>query len=437
MSVVRQLFGLERRDDFPPVDPWSEGKWNAGMVWQPWNGGGSVGTERAMRVAAVFACLRLLSEGVSTLPIDTYVRSAGVRRPYRPRPAYLDFAGDDELQVSYFGQLMMSLLTDGNAYVATPRDRLGVPISLRVLDPCLVKKYRVPKGQPDAGRIKFDVGGQQPKTGLTSFDIMHIPGMMLPGAIVGLSPIGYAREVIGTALAAQEFGGNFFQNGGLPSANLRFQGKKTPEQAREIATAYREAHGGSRSGGVGVLSDGAELVSTQINQRDAQFIELRQFQVPDIARIFGVPPHLIADASNSTSWGSGLAEQNLAFGQFSLRPWLERIEAGHGRLFATHLPPGVFMKMNLDALLRASLKDRYDAYKVGIDTGFLEIDEARAREDDPPSPDKVTLQDAQKLLVLMKAGYDPLDAARAIGIPPIQHTGKVPGANEPEEDPKS
>lgn len=443
MSIVRRALGLERRDDFPPVDlPYSDGKWNEGMVWQPYGNGVAVSTDRAMRVAAVFACLRLLSEAVATLPLDTFTRQRRIRLPYRPRPDYLNFQGEDELQVAYLSQLMLSLLTDGNAYVATPRDPLGVPLGLVVLDPCMVKKYRVKKGEPNAGRIRFDIrehgGGDVPaQTGLTPLDIMHIPGMMLPGKLTGLSPIGYARETIGTALSAQQFGQAFYDNAAMPAANLEFPDSKTKEQARELAKAYTYSHGGSRVGGIGVITGGGHLVSTQINQRDAQFIEFRQFQVPDIARIFGVPPHLIADASNSTSWGSGLAEQNLAFGQFSLRPWVERIEAGHGRLLTSHGLPSVFMKLNMDALLRASLKDRYDSYKTGIESDFLEIDEARALEDMPPSPDRIRKADAEKLLLLMQGGFDPKDAMRVLGLPQIKHTGKVPvPAKPPQQEDK-
>jgi HK97 family phage portal protein len=137
---------------------------------------------------------------------------------------------------------------------------------------------------------------------------------------------------------------------------------------------------------IGVLTNGAKMSKVSVQPNDAQFLETRQFQVPDIARIFGVPPHLIADASNSTSWGSGLAEQNVAFGQFSLRPWTERIEDGHTRLLTTHGMPDVFVKLNLDALLRASLKDRYDAYAVGIVNRFQTINECRRLEDLPPVP---------------------------------------------------
>jgi HK97 family phage portal protein len=194
---------------------------------------------------------------------------------------------------------------------------------------------------------------------------MHIKGMMLPGAIKGLSPIAYARETIGLGSRAT-VRQRFFDNSRCRRSSSS-PGKLAPGAADGSGRMERQSRGVGNAQKVGVLTNGAKLNKVSINPNDAQFLETRQFQVPDIARIFGVPPHLIADASNSTSWGSGLAEQNLAFGQFSLRPWTERIEDGHGRLLTTHGLPNVFVKLNLDALLRASLKDRYDSYAVGID----------------------------------------------------------------------
>jgi HK97 family phage portal protein len=168
-------------------------------------------------------------------------------------------------------------------------------------------------------------------------------------------------------------------------------GEMTREAAERFAESWHARHQGVGSANrVGVLTGGAKLQRVSIQPNDAQFLETRAFQVPDIARIFGVPPHLIADASNSTSWGSGLAEQNLAFGQFSLRPWIDRIEEAHNRLLVTHGVTEAFVKLNMDALLRASLKDRYESYAVGIASGFLEEDEARALEDMPPLDRKAT-----------------------------------------------
>lgn len=379
MSLIRNA--LEQRSIPPMPDLYDYqqglGGWAQGMVWHP-SASGNPNTTDAMRLSAVFACLRLLSEAVSTLPLDTFQRDQGTRKPYRPRPDYLSFQPPQGSRIDYLSQVMLSLLTDGNAYVLTPRDRLGVPLDLIVLDPTLVQVTR------NNGKTRYKVQNVDldPQT-----DVMHIKGMMLPGAVKGLSPIAYARETIGLGLAAQSFGKAFFDNSALPSLVLMADGKLSQGAVDRWQATWNNSHKGtSNAHKVGVLEGGAKLEKVSVNPEDAQFLQTRQFQVPDIARIFGVPPHLIADASNSTSWGTGLQEQNIAFGQFSLRPWTERIEDGHGRLLTTHGLPNVFVKLNLDALLRASLKDRYDSYQVGITAEFLTINEARKLEDLPPVP---------------------------------------------------
>lgn len=387
MSVLRRALGIEQRSlveelaNAFPGDVQGTVGWQQGMVWKGY--GDSVSTDQAMRLSAVFACLRLLSEAISTLPLDTFTRDAGTRRPFRPRPEYLSFNPPQSSRIDYLSQVILSLLTDGNAYVLVVRDRLGVPVDLIVLDPSLVTVERI------RGKVTYRASGIE----IPAANMMHIKGMTMPGSIVGLSPIGYARESIGLGLSAQRFGKSFLDNGAMPSAVIEVPASTTAgsraeerDKARSIAQNWKDTHGSGSQGKVGVLLGGAKLSTISINPDDAQYLETRQFQVPDIARIFGVPPHLIADASNSTSWGSGLAEQNLAFGQFSLRPWIERIEDAHGRLLTTHGLPSVFIKLNLDALLRASLKDRYEAYEIGIRSKFLVPNEARSKEDEPPLP---------------------------------------------------
>jgi HK97 family phage portal protein len=378
VTVLGRLLGIEERaDTYPPVSipgP-SDGTWDAGMVWRAFGSGG-VSTDSAMRLSAVFACLRLLSEAISTLPVDTFIRFQGTRRAWRPRPDYLSFQPPQGSRINYLSQVMLSLLTDGNAFVATPRDELGVPLDLIVIDPTRVTIDRV------RGRLRYQLNAQEldPR-----WDLMHIPGMTLPGHLRGLSPIGYARETIGLGLAAQSFGRSFFENGALPGAVIEAPHGMSDEAVKRWQATWNAGHQGvANANRIGVLTEGAKLSQVSVHPDEAQFLETRQFQVPDIARIYGVPPHLIADASNSTSWGSGLAEQNIAFGQFSLRPWLERIEDAHTRLLTTHGLPDVFVKLNLDALLRASLKDRYEAYGVGITNKFLLPNEARATEDMRP-----------------------------------------------------
>lgn len=369
-GILRSLFGQQQQYSY------DQGPWGQGMVrlgnapTQP------VTFNSAMTLSAVFACMRLLSEAIASMPLDTFVRDRGTRKPYRPKPDYLSFQPPEVSVIDYLSQVMLSLLSDGNAFVATPRDDMGIPLDLVPIDPCLVKIDR------DARGVKtFYVGEGE----YNSLDIMHIPAMLMPGALRGLSPLGYAMATIDLGLSAQNFGASFFRNGALPAGVIEAPGEFPEASAKRAAGLWDARHRGpGNSGKVGVLTGGAKFNKITINPDEAQFLEVRQFQVPDVARFFGVPPHLIADASNSTSWGSGLSEQNVAFGQFSLRPWVNRIETAHGRLLTTQGLPDVFVKLNMDALLRSDTEERYAAYALGIQNGWLTVNEVRALEDMAP-----------------------------------------------------
>jgi HK97 family phage portal protein len=215
--------------------------------------------------------------------------------------------------------------------------------------------------------------------------------MMMPGALRGMSPIQAAREVIDGALKAQEFGANFAANMAVPPAVIEVPStggdpQVEREKAKKVGQIWQETHGGSNAGKVGVLVGGAQLKTIAMSPEDAQWLDSKRFSVVEIARFYGVPPHLIADASGSTSWGSGLAEQNQTFGSFTLQPLCERIEEGHARLLTTHGLPDVFFKLNLDAKLRSAPKERAETNDIRIKNGSLTINEARATEDQPPVP---------------------------------------------------
>jgi HK97 family phage portal protein len=368
-----------------PADGYGQagyGGWSAGMVWRSSAGSrATVTTEQASRLSAVYGCWRILTEAISTLPGDTFTRQAGFLRPYRPRPDYLSWQPPQGSKIAYFSQVVLSLSADGNAFIATPRDALGVPLDLVPLDPSMVTVVR------EKGVISYQVQGET----YGPLDIMHIPGMMMPGALRGMSPIQAAREVIDGALKAQEYGANFAANMAVPPAVIEVPSsggdpQVEREKAKRVGQLWQETHGGSNAGRVGVLVGGAQLKTIAVSPEDAQWLDSKRFSVVEIARIYGVPPHLIADASNSTSWGSGLAEQNQTFGSFTLQPLCERIEEGHARLLTTHGLPDVFFKLNLDAKLRSAPKERAETNDIRIKNGSLTINEARATEDQPPVP---------------------------------------------------
>ncbi|WP_282793669.1 phage portal protein [Streptomyces sp. CC224B] len=356
--------------------------------------GQRVDANSALTVSAVFACVRLLSETICTLPVATYSRRGGVRREVKS-PLWLDYPDAEPGgtgRIDLLSQTVLSLLLDGNAYLAVLWDGPNI-VGLEVLDPARIEVHMV---VVDGRRRKvfhasdYDDDGNEVALGwFTTREILHVPGMTLPGEYAGVSPISFARESIGLAMAAQTYGARFFAQGAIPGALIEVPGAMSEEGLVRAREAWRLANSGAEnSHRVALLTEGAKFSKVSLSPDEAQFLETRQFQVPEVARIFGVPPHLIADASNSTSWGSGLAEQNQAFAMFSLRPWLERIEAALTRLlFAETADRQKFVKFSLDGIQRGAPTERMAMYSVGLQQGIYSIDEVRAWEDLEPLPD--------------------------------------------------
>jgi HK97 family phage portal protein len=358
------------------------------------NSGEQVDAGSALTVSAVFACVRLLSETVATLPVATYSKRGGVRKEVKSA-TWLDYPTAEPGgigRIDLISQVMLSLLLQGNAYLAITWDGPNI-VALDVIDPSKVRVHTV---IIDGKRRKIfdcwdvDQDGNEVALGwFTTRDILHIPGMMMPGDFTGVSPIAYARETIGLSLAATKYGAKFFANGATPAAIVEVPGALSEEGLARARDAWRAANSGvDNAHRVALLTEGAKFSKIAMAPDEAQFLETRQFQVPEIARIFGVPPHLISDATNSTSWGSGLAEQNQAFAMFSLRPWLERIEAGLTRLvFAETANRQLFVKFSLDGIQRGAAPQRMQMYATGLLNGIYSIDEVRGWEDLEPLPD--------------------------------------------------
>lgn len=348
-----------------PPNSWGGGTW-AGVF---------VSEEQALRLTTVWACVSLIADSVSALPLAAF-REDGAARVRVQDPPWLEepVAGMD--RVEWLGRMMVSLLLRGNAYtLVVDRDGLGFPTQLLPLHPDEVQPQR-----DSAGRLVYRVGGDL----LPPADVLHVRGLTLPGtrALEGLSPIGYARQTIGTALAAEEFGARFFGDGAHPSGILKTEQAIDEETARRYQERWMEAHGG-RHRRPAVLGGGLEWQPISLKPEEAQFLETIKAKHSDIAGFYRVPPHLISDVERSTSWGSGIEEQNLQFAQFTLGIWITRLERALSKL----LPRPRYVRFNLAALLRARVSERYRAYLMGRQGGWLSIDDVRALEEMPPLPD--------------------------------------------------
>lgn len=364
MTALHRVLGVTARDETRSVsftDLWGKG---LDVLGAKSASGIAVTPKNSMQLSAVFGSVRILTDGVSTLPVesDQVGELSWLTQPSMSDP-FLDMS-------DVLGQVMVSLLHAGNAFVATPRNPAGKIIELTVLDPAQVKKIA-----SERGMVAFEVQGVGRR--FTPFEIAHVPGMMLPGALIGIAPLDYARETVGLGLAAQKFGAGFFGNGANPSGLIEVDGPLSDEDAVRLRRRWKQLHSGSESQGVAVLTKGATFKQLTVSPEQAQFLATRQFQVPDIARFFGVPPHLLQDASGSTSWGSGLAEQTQNYVTHSLRPWVERVEAFLTRLVRSDVPSAGRVSLSLDHLLRGDFNSRVANAVSAVGAGILTVDEGR------------------------------------------------------------
>jgi HK97 family phage portal protein len=199
--------------------------------------------------------------------------------------------------------------------------------------------------------------------------------------VCGVSPIRLARQGIGLALAAEEYGARCSPTARSPPASCRPTSGSTSPQPTDSRRWEAKAKGIANAHKAVVLDSGAKFQQLTIPPEDAQFIETRRFQISEVARIFGVPPHMLMDTEKSTSWGTGIEQQGIGFVVYTLRPWLTRVEQ---RLTKMLRPNNVFAKYSVEGLLRGDTQGRYAAYAQGRQWGWLSINDIRKLEDLPP-----------------------------------------------------
>ena len=381
--MIRRLLGgdIERRE-LTFSDIWRRG---LDITTARTTSGEMVDYDAALTLSAVYAAVRLLSDSVSTLNLDVLYRSQGSEQKFRPLPGWVVNMSTELRNHEVLGQIVTSLLLDGNAYVTTLRDGTGRVIHLTVLDPSDITPTLAPD-EDGIQRLTF-TSSNAPGQTFTTRDITMVRGLLKPGQIEGVSPVTAAREFLGLGIAVQKFGASFFGNGALPGSLIEVPGQLTPEGVAQVKSAWSDVHRGAANGNrLAVLTENAKFSKISLSPEDSQFLQTKQATVQDVARLYGVPPHLLADASGSTSWGSGLAEQNVAFAQFSLRPLVTRLEAALTAIMRSEGIAVAYARFDLESM-RRSTSDRWDSYSTAIQTGVLSIDEVRSYENLPALPD--------------------------------------------------
>jgi HK97 family phage portal protein len=346
--------------------------------------GAAVDEQSAMRSSAVYACVKILAETVSSLPCSLLKEEKGNTVKAAEHPLYEvlhDIPNAEMTSFAFREAMMTSLLLWGNAYARVIRDGQK---HVKELWP-LLPQYMAVERDSQTKRLKYTYSAPE-STGVIVFNseqILHIAGLSYDG-IKGLSPISQAREAIGLALATEEFGARFFGNGARPGGILECPGiVKEPERLRE---SWNKVFQGSRnSNRIAVLEEGVSYKAIGIPPNDAQFLETRKYQLNEICRIFRVPPHLVADLERSIF--SNIEHQSIDFVVHTIRPWLVRWEqAMFKSLLNAEERRLYFIRFNVEGLLRGDYKSRMEGYSIGRQNGWMSANDIRRLENMNPIP---------------------------------------------------
>lgn len=321
-----------------------------------------VNEESAMKMGVVFAAVTLIADGVASLPPHAFILAEDGNRTEQPLPQWIRSPHPEIRRFDIFSQIMISVLTWGNGYaIIRRRPSDGVMVGLDVLDPASVTVEWDPN-KPGYRRYKLSGNGAW----LTSYDIFHVQGPTLPGEPDGMSVIKYAREAIGLGMTLEEYGARYFGQGSQAKIVLEIPSQIDEPKAKDIVRTFERFHRGKNNWHrPAIVSGGAKLHQISIAPDDAQFLESRDFQAIDVARWFRVPPHRVGIVSKSTSWGSGLAEENMAMLQHTYRPWIIRLQDALSAYAPGVEGMGTFIELDTGALLQGTFKELADIW-VGL-----------------------------------------------------------------------
>ncbi|WEI17139.1 phage portal protein [Acinetobacter proteolyticus] len=368
-----------------------------------------VTVDSALQLSAVFSCVRLVSETVSTLPLKLYkYNSDGSSSLAKEHPLYSVLCSSPNYEMTQSRFLLFivaSIVLWGNSYTEIVRS----PITKRIisLDPLLPQNMQVLRNKENGALQYFYTEGGVRRE-ISEKDIMHIRGFGIDG-VMGVYIIGKGRETFGTAMSAEQTAGKFFENGLQSSGFLSTEGKVTPEQRAQLKKSVETFMGSKNAGKVMVLENGYTYNGITMNPEAAQMLETRSFEIEEICRWFRVPPFMIGHLDKQSSWASSAEAQDLQFLKYSLRPLLVNIEQEISRCLIGRSEKDTFyVSFNIEGLLRADSKTRSEYYASAANNGWMSRNEIRQKENLPPIPggDIYTIQSA--LIPLDKVGtnYD-------------------------------
>lgn len=360
------------------IDAWRGGATDAGM---------QVDEQTALTYTAVWRAVLAVSEPISTVPLNVYRRKGNSRELAVDSPLYrlLHTQPNPQMTSAVYRLCMQAqAMLWGACYAEIQWDGAGRPVALWPL----LSQYVTPKRVD--GRLVYEYKVNNSTREIQPEDIIAVTYFTLDG-ITPLSPIAAHRQAIGLGLAAQRFGAQFFGNGAHPAGVLVSDKALTTTQQTELQAAWDRQYGGGNNRGTAVLHGGLKWQQITINPEDAQFLETRKFQVQEIARIFGVPPHMLQDLERSTN--NNIEHQSIEFVRDTVRPWAVRHEAEYNAKL-TPKNGSLYVEHNLDGLLRGDFISRQQGLEIQRRNGIINGNQWAALENmnEYPGGDKYIVQ---------------------------------------------
>lgn len=373
MTVFGGLLARSSLEGTKPLTDVSLAEWLGGATSKA---GVAVTEQRVMGLPAYFRAVALTAGTLASMPIHLY--QAGTRTRFTPRTV-LDKPNPRQTQVEWRTTCYAHGITWGNSFNRKLRDGSGLVRQVWPLHPSRVRVVDVdPTDADPAGKLFLVRDRQGIEQRYTSQDILHIPYLSTDG-LSGVRPLEAFRHALGITIAADDSASSLFKNGS------RIQGILSNDKPMEKTSADRlrarwqaMVAGPDNAGEIAILDSGTKFTPIALPPGDAQLLESRQWSVTEVARMVGVPPHLIGDVERSTSWGSGIEEQTLGWVKFSLQLWILLHEQ---RYDLELIPDRAYSKHSLAGLLRGDAAARAGLYHSGITDGWLTRNEVRDLED--------------------------------------------------------
>lgn len=360
---------------------WADNGWGT-----PTAAGVMVSQASAMQVSAVFACVSMLSYDLAKLGASIFRgdRKQGKRQKATDHYLYpiLRQPASWLTWFEFCAMMQCSVLLRGNGYAVILRDRKGYPAQLIPVNPDRVALWEGPDGElfymvTRSGLHEMAVLASEPLL-IHSDDIFHLKALTLNG-LLGLSPIGMARESIGLSIAQEQFASRAAANMARPSGILTTDQKLTIEAAKRLGEDWKTLNSGLYNAGkTAILEQGLKWQPLSMSMLDMEFIASREFQLGEIARIFRVPMHMLGELQKSS--GNSITQQAQDYLNNTLLTWIRMWEERIQFTFSID-PDEMFIEFDVGNLLRADIETRYEANRVALGgSGWMKINEIRASE---------------------------------------------------------